>query len=535
MRSATAGSHKTRDKKKINYQIILTLEIMKKIYFTCLVLTCLLHVYCDSINAQPQRTIIGGRITNYRSDTLTLQFYTRRLGITRAGARVQKVTTGNGEFRFVLPQFTEIAYITLVSSVWPRVYIDKYLVEPGDSVFVTIDPEGVRATDNFKGTGMRFSGSNTGNFIAQHRLDSSYELIYRAAMKAGPPKTKRQPRFDSLYNEQREYREAYLAGRLQVLELSAKLLSPLAYEVMKADIVYQSLVSTLMQFGDAWGNLGKYPDSVDRLQSLRDFYTSRLATEPESGQTSSQAKQYSWGYLDFLVRRVMTAARLVKGRGGNVDASSYHDLISRLDPDLQQLVYTTLAAYMYSFSPGATGMEEYQQTILKKVLDPYLQSVLNDFQSFMSKGMPAFPFSLPDASGKTVSLAGLNGKIVLIDFWFTHCIPCMQLARALRKVKEIVRSNSNIVFVSISADDDKATWLNSLKAGLYTEQENINLYTEGLGRDHPVFTHYKCTAFPRVLLIDKKGRILSGNLSVSRDEAGIAELASTLLAAEQQK
>ena len=66
-------------------------------------------------------------------------------------------------------------------------------------------------------------------------------------------------------------------------------------------------------------------------------------------------------------------------------------------------------------------------------------------------------FSLTNQLGQQVSLHDLEGKIVVADFFFTHCPSfCPTLTQNMRHLQEMFHTNDTIVqFLSFSVDPDR--------------------------------------------------------------------------------
>ncbi len=49
---------------------------------------------------------------------------------------------------------------------------------------------------------------------------------------------------------------------------------------------------------------------------------------------------------------------------------------------------------------------------------------------------PAPDFSVTDMSGKKYTLAGLRGKVIVLNFWFTTCAPCIAEMPGLNAIRK---------------------------------------------------------------------------------------------------
>lgn len=115
------------------------------------------------------------------------------------------------------------------------------------------------------------------------------------------------------------------------------------------------------------------------------------------------------------------------------------------------------------------------------------------------EGQMAPDFSLRALDGKEYSLSALKGKLVLIDFWATWCPPCKEELPIIEKLHQNYQAKG-LVVLGIS-DEDRATVEPFIK-------ENKITFPILMDSGGKVSQMYKVTAIPRVILIDKEGKVV---------------------------
>ena len=111
-------------------------------------------------------------------------------------------------------------------------------------------------------------------------------------------------------------------------------------------------------------------------------------------------------------------------------------------------------------------------------------------------GKPAPPVSLELISGKKISLAEQQGKIVFLAFWATWCEPCR---RDIPRLIEAQAEFKNLVVIGISAEP-------RADVAAYLRQENFDFPT-ALDPGEQVSKAYGIDLIPRLFVIDQKGII----------------------------
>jgi thiol-disulfide isomerase/thioredoxin len=123
--------------------------------------------------------------------------------------------------------------------------------------------------------------------------------------------------------------------------------------------------------------------------------------------------------------------------------------------------------------------------------------------------------------GREVDLAKLKGKVVLVDFWGTACVPCVAALPTIKTAYDKYHQQGFEV-IGISYDSDKARLTRFVKEHEYPWPQSF----EGeQGVDNRFAQEFGVCGIPHMLLLDKKGFLRNGDFHTGPTfEASITEL-----------
>lgn len=118
----------------------------------------------------------------------------------------------------------------------------------------------------------------------------------------------------------------------------------------------------------------------------------------------------------------------------------------------------------------------------------------------VAPGTAAAPFDLKTLDGRSVQLADLKGKVVLVNFWATWCGPCKEEMPAFERLRQRL-DPERFALVTITTDMQRD--------GIKHFLANLNVQLPVLfDEDQDVSRAYLVRALPTTVLIDRQGTVV---------------------------
>lgn len=111
-------------------------------------------------------------------------------------------------------------------------------------------------------------------------------------------------------------------------------------------------------------------------------------------------------------------------------------------------------------------------------------------------GTTAPDFTVRD-SDREVTLSGLRGKVVVLNFWATWCPPCVQETPSLVKMQQRLK-DKGVLVLAVSVDADESAYRRFIK------DHNMDLLTVR-DADQKSNALYGTSMFPETYVIDRQG------------------------------
>lgn len=412
----------------------------------------------------------------------------------------------SGTFSIQLDGIKNPVYFSLYSIknsiLIPVPKLGFYLAEPGDNIMLEIGSK----------KEVQVTGKGSAKYAFQYRSDTlTYYWDNRRPFDRSKYSDRKDKKYLNYLRKEFNQSDTFLTRQLQLLEEYKTQISRKVWLQLQADLLgksierkYQRFRSTEIDIQLKGSDNGEQSDLNLLCKLLTESVNNTRIKIPDACLALS--KNYPIGIVQ------VTMAIQKHSDTGSVG--------KRFEENFQGILRDKLwAVYLVDNFNSIPDADSVLAVAIQAIKTPAYQAPLLTIQNRLTRGAPAYNFLLEDSHGRYRSLSEFKGKNVFLDFWFTGCTGCVMFYKnTLKSVEELFSKDTSMVFISISVDTDKETWLKSIAEDSYTSTQAINLRTGTLGREHPIINWYAVSSYPRTILLDKNGNIYQNSKAIWNKE-----------------
>jgi hypothetical protein len=453
----------------------------------CLITIAVMWLCIGSAYAQNKTAVISGVLPG--DDSVTVKVIAEKLtGFENFETRVYTAKTAGGRFFLKIDVPVNYSYVSVgfAKREHKNYKLTDFLVAYGDSVHI-----------QSSGDSIFFTGAGAEKWNCLYELSKYNEISWKEDGRDISKMTDLEYfavvklKFDSLKTV-----------RHKILNKWKPAITKKAYAIIHTD-VYGG--NTLRMYNTFSSRLDGLSDSMLKLnmQFLEKEMLHRKIKVPSNYNVRSHLLS------KLLNTEARLTAELLAYRSGNRSNLLQHG-IDFLKREYKGVLRSKLLTeYILLYARTSEGVSMIENEVLPHVADQRYKGILQEIVLSKMPGISVPDFELADSAGNIVSLSTFKNKTVVLTLWISGCSYCKGLEKEMKTIRNAYTSDSNLVFLNISADADIQKWKTSIQQGVFTDANGINLHTAS--KTDRLLRFFNIAGYPAQIIIDKKMRLVAFN------------------------
>ena len=117
---------------------------------------------------------------------------------------------------------------------------------------------------------------------------------------------------------------------------------------------------------------------------------------------------------------------------------------------------------------------------------------------YFKTGSKFSSFKTTDIDGNKINTKNLAGKIIVVNFWFINCPPCVREIPELHKLSQSYKEDSSVVFIAVALDQAA-----DIRAFLKTHPFGYRIVDNG----RYISNQYSINSYPTNLVVSPEGKV----------------------------